>query len=122
MTQLRPPRPRRLLAHLAVGALAVTSVDGWLPITGGSAPPQTVSTVQLAKGSQTLGSQTRPYKESNDRDSDDAAGKSYSPLPRVKAGVTSSPTGYNPKRGQRFWSHYHGARPEKKEKPLEREK
>ena len=116
MAQLRPPPPTRRLAHLAVGVLVVTGVYGWVP-TGGSAPPHAVSTVQLAKGSQ-----TRSYKQSDDRDNDDNPGKNYSPLPRVKAGVTSSPTGYNPKRGQRFWSHYHGARREKKEKPLEREK
>jgi hypothetical protein len=117
MAQLSPPRSTRLLAHLAVGALVVTGVHGWVPITGGSAPPQAVSTVQLAKGSQ-----TRPYKAPEDRDSDDNPTKSYSPLPRMKAGVASSPTGYNPKRGKRFWSHYHGARPEKKAKPIEREK
>lgn len=117
MAQLRPPRPPRLLAHLVVGALVVTGVQAWMPITGGSAPPQTVRAIQLAKGSQ-----TRPYKGPEDSDNDDNPTKSYSPLPRMKAGVASSPTGYNPKRSNRFWSHYHGARPEKKTKPLEREK
>jgi len=37
-------------------------------------------------------------------------------------GVKSPKGGYDPQRIKRFWRHYHGARPEKKEKPLERTK
>jgi hypothetical protein len=105
------------LAHLAVAVLVVSGLSVGAPVTDGRAPARVAGFVQLAKGNQ-----SRHFKESNNPDDDDNFGKNYPPLPRGSGGVKSSPSGYDPQRVKRFWSHYHGARPEKKEKSLERER
>jgi len=65
--------------------------------------------------------QSPRWKESGDSDSDENISKTYSPLPGSRVGAKSSSSSASPRRVERFWSHYHGAREEKKEKPLERE-
>jgi len=60
---------------------------------------------------------------SGDDDRDDAKSSSRRParIPGVKSS-SGAPGGYDPQRVKRFWRHYHGARPEKQPKRLEREK
>ena len=64
----------------------------------------------------------RRFKESDDRNTDDDFSTTTPSHPLRSMGRRSSPAGYDARRVQRFWRNYHGARPEQKEKPLEREK
>jgi hypothetical protein len=63
------------------------------------------------------------FKESDDRNTDDDFSPTTSSRPlRSGTKLRSSPRGYDARRVQRFWRNYHGAKPEKKEKPLDHEK
>jgi hypothetical protein len=107
----------RALAHLTAGVLALSAVALWAPPFEVTAHVWPGGSLRLAKEYQ-----SRRFKETDDRNSDDDFGKTSSPLPKSPGRMKSSPGGYDARRVQRFWRHYHGARPEKKEKPLEREK
>jgi len=61
----------------------------------------------------------RKLDEGNDRGQD--TDNSWSPTTRQPRGVTSGPGGYNPGRIKAFWRHYHGARPQPKEKPQQKQ-
>jgi len=72
--------------------------------------------LQLAK------SGSRSRHATDDRDLDLDTGWSQHGRSHSGTGGKSAPKGYDPERIKNFWRHYHGARPQPKSKPLEREK
>jgi hypothetical protein len=101
----------------AIGPFALLiSVSCWPVDAHAGSRRSTLSTIPSARGSRSL--------DWEDRDSDETWAPSTSGARRssTHGGVRSGSGTYNPERIQRFWSHYRGAKPERKSKPLEREK
>lgn len=102
--------------HLATATLALVMV----------AEPPAVPRSATGVGLQVARTATQSYRSHWRDDSDDKGADVDKPITGpTKSGRTggfkSGASGYNPERVQRFWSHYHGARPGPKEKPLERQ-
>lgn len=117
-TDRRPPRRRganRAALHLAAGVLMVGAVPAWLPDLSADRRPSPA--LQVAKDSH---SPRGKLSEDIGLDSDEPWSQPASP--KVGKSIKSAPGGYDQRRIKRFWSHYHGARPAKKPKPLEHER
>jgi hypothetical protein len=111
-----PRGTARAIGHAAeiLVALLAISLPALTP-RGVSTTAGIAAEVQVARG------RSSHKSLDDDLDTDFDAGKSDSKGPRLP-GIKSAPGGYDPKRVQRFWRHYHGARPAGKVKPLERRK
>ena len=107
--------PSRIVPRVA-GVVAIVLPFVWL-----SCWP---TTVQAGSGrSIQIPGSSRSSKSLETSDSDSDEGWSWSRRSsNLGSGVKSGTSSYQPERIKRFWSHYHGARPEQKRKPLERQK
>lgn len=113
-TIARCKRTQHAAIQTALVALAL-SVAVESPLPHG---PRTTVGVQLARAA------TQIYKSHWHDDTDDRGADVDKPIPSSTksgqiSGFKSGSAAYNPERIQKFWSHYHGARPGPKEKPLE---
>lgn len=101
-----------LLARLAPCLLLLSVGAAAMPPFGVAPSSPSPAAIQLAKGERSYKS-----KEEDSGFSGDEPSWSHSSGVRVPGQFKSNPSGYNPEHIQRFWRHYHGARPRTEEKP-----
>jgi hypothetical protein len=108
---------RKWMLSTAIGPFAVLiAVSCWPVDAHAGSRRSALSTVPSARSSRSLNPEGRDFSE---RAAPSASGRrSVGSRSMGRSGYGT----YNPERIQRFWSHYHGARRERKSKPLEREK
>ncbi len=105
---------RPLLAHLTA-CLALLSSLG-----AASTVPRPDSAASVSIADTQLARAERPYKSKEDDSGSggDEAVWSHSSGLKVPGRFKSSPTGSDTQQIQRFWRHYHGARPGREDKPM----
>lgn len=82
---------------------------------------------EASAGLQLARTATQSYRSHWRDDSDDKGAEVEKPITGSTrsghaGGFKSGAGGYNPERVRKFWSHYHGARPGPKERPLEQQR
>jgi len=106
--------PNGVVAQIAISVLAVAAI---LPPRLLRSQTSAGESLQLARAAaQTYHSHWKDNSDDNGADVDKPIGGSGA---RHSNGFKSGTSSYNPQQIKRFWSHYHGARPGPKEKPLE---